>query len=45
MYFPTLQQVDIKIFDVKSGRLMRGFQGNADEFSVEGYSLSWPVFK
>ncbi|KAG2244272.1 hypothetical protein Bca52824_093869 [Brassica carinata] len=38
-------QVDIKIFDVKSGRLMRGFQGSADEFSVEGYSVSWPVFK
>ncbi|XP_056866076.1 eukaryotic translation initiation factor 3 subunit B-like [Raphanus sativus] len=39
------KQVDIRIFDVKSGRLMRGFQGSADEFSVEGYSVSWPVFK
>ncbi|KAJ4899113.1 eukaryotic translation initiation factor 3B-2 [Raphanus sativus] len=45
MQYKHPMQVDIRIFDVKSGRLMRGFQGSADEFSVEGYSVSWPVFK
>ncbi|CAH2077341.1 unnamed protein product, partial [Thlaspi arvense] len=36
-------QVEIKIFDMRSGRVMRGFKGSADEFSAGGDSLSWPV--
>ncbi|ESQ54011.1 hypothetical protein EUTSA_v10027018mg, partial [Eutrema salsugineum] len=38
-------QAEIKIFNVRSGRLMRCFMGSADEFSVGGSSVSWPVFK
>ncbi|CAH2036264.1 unnamed protein product, partial [Thlaspi arvense] len=30
---------------MRSGRVMRGFKGSADEFSAGGDSLSWPVFK
>ena len=39
----------INIFDVKTGKVMRGFNGSVDDFSVGGTGgvngVSWPVFK
>ncbi|CAH8255265.1 unnamed protein product [Arabidopsis lyrata] len=38
-------EVDIKIFDVRSGKTIKDFKGRADDFSVRGAVASWPVFK
>ncbi|KAL0733892.1 hypothetical protein Bca4012_010102 [Brassica carinata] len=42
-------KVEIKVFDVRTGRMMRDFKGSADEFSIGGpggvAGASWPVFR
>ncbi|XP_010525888.1 PREDICTED: eukaryotic translation initiation factor 3 subunit B [Tarenaya hassleriana] len=42
-------KVDIKIFDVRTGRLMREFKGSADDLAIGGAGgvagVSWPVFR
>ncbi|KAK9058225.1 hypothetical protein SSX86_023065 [Deinandra increscens subsp. villosa] len=42
-------RVVLKIFDVRTGKVMRDFKGSADEFAVGGTGgfngVSWPVFK
>ncbi|GFY90394.1 eukaryotic translation initiation factor 3B-2 [Actinidia rufa] len=42
-------RVVLNIFDVKTGKVMRDFKGNADEFVVGGTGgvtgVSWPVFR
>lgn len=39
----------LNIFDVRSGKVMRDFKGNADEFATGGTggvaAVSWPVFR
>ncbi|KAF9662035.1 hypothetical protein SADUNF_Sadunf18G0011200 [Salix dunnii] len=46
--FPP-QRIVINIFDVRTGKVMRDFKGNADEFAIGGTGgvagVSWPVFK
>ncbi|KAF5939810.1 hypothetical protein HYC85_020977 [Camellia sinensis] len=41
--------VVLNIFDVRTGKVMRDFKGNADEFAVGGtggvIGVSWPVFR
>lgn len=41
--------MEIKVFDVRTGRMMRDFKGSADEFSIGGpggvAGASWPVFR
>ncbi|XP_010454917.1 PREDICTED: eukaryotic translation initiation factor 3 subunit B-like [Camelina sativa] len=42
-------KVEVKVFDVRTGRMMRDFKGSADEFSIGGLGgvagASWPVFR
>ncbi|KAI3680678.1 hypothetical protein L6452_35451 [Arctium lappa] len=42
-------RVLLNIFDVKTGKVMRDFKGNADEFAFGGTGgftgVSWPVFR
>ncbi|XP_073001132.1 eukaryotic translation initiation factor 3 subunit B-like [Typha latifolia] len=42
-------RVVITIFDVRTGKVMRDFKGNADEFAVGGSGglsgVSWPIFR
>ncbi|KAJ6829022.1 eukaryotic translation initiation factor 3 subunit B-like [Iris pallida] len=42
-------RVVLNIFDVRTGKMMRDFKGNADEFTTGGTGgvsgVSWPVFK
>ncbi|KAK1262156.1 Eukaryotic translation initiation factor 3 subunit B [Acorus gramineus] len=42
-------RVVLNIFDVRTGKVMRDFKGNADEFSAGGAGgvagVSWPVFR
>ncbi|XXG83222.1 hypothetical protein AAC387_Pa10g1024 [Persea americana] len=42
-------RVVLNIFDVRSGKVMRDFKGNADEFATGGTggvaAVSWPVFR
>ncbi|KAJ3692030.1 hypothetical protein LUZ60_012380 [Juncus effusus] len=42
-------RVILNIFDVRTGKLMRDFKGNADDFAMGlsggGSGISWPVFK
>lgn len=39
----------INIFDVRTAKVMRAFQGSADEFAIGGTGgvsgVSWPVFR
>lgn len=48
-FCPNFQKVEIKVFDVRTGRMMRDFKGSADEFSIGGpggvAGASWPVFR
>lgn len=49
IFIPHFQKVEIKVFDVRTGRMMRDFKGSADEFSIGGpggvAGASWPVFR
>ncbi|XP_068659438.1 eukaryotic translation initiation factor 3 subunit B-like [Aristolochia californica] len=42
-------RVVLHIFDVRTGKVMRDFKGNADEFAIGGTGgvsgVSWPVFR
>lgn len=39
----------LNIFDVRTGKVMRDFKGNADEFLTGGSGgvsgISWPIFR
>jgi len=39
----------INIFDVRTGKVLRDFKGNADDFAIGGTcgvtGVSWPVFR
>lgn len=43
------QRVVLKIFDVRTAKVMREFEGNVDEFTIGGSErvsgVSWPVFR
>ncbi|RRT75520.1 hypothetical protein B296_00031154 [Ensete ventricosum] len=49
MRFAHPQRIVINIFDVRTGKLMRDFKGNVDEFATGGSGgvsgISWPVFR
>ncbi|XP_020967708.1 eukaryotic translation initiation factor 3 subunit B-like [Arachis ipaensis] len=42
-------RVVINIFDVRTGKVMRDFKGNADDFAIGGIGgvagVSWPIFR
>lgn len=37
----------LNIFDVRTGKIMRNFNGSADDFATGGVTggVSWPIFR